>query len=94
MNRVLIPLAAAGALLALAGHARAADKEPFGSLTVDQVADLIAKKDVSVYDNNSMDRFKESHLPTAKWVDFKNVTAADLPKEKDRTLVFYCANEK
>jgi rhodanese-related sulfurtransferase len=94
MKRVAISLAAAGALLALAGVARAAEKDPFGSLTVDQVADLIAKKEVSVYDNNELDRYKQSHLPTAKWVDFKKVTAADLPQDKDRTLVFYCANEK
>ena len=56
-------------------------------------ADLKAEH-VKVFDNNSLDRFKESHLPTAKWVDFKNVQASDLPKDKDRTLIFYCANEK
>jgi rhodanese-related sulfurtransferase len=38
--------------------------------------------------------WQKGHVPTAKWVDFKNVQASDLPKDKDRTLIFYCANEK
>jgi rhodanese-related sulfurtransferase len=90
----LVSLAAAGALLALAGPASAADKDPFGSLTPDQVSDLIAKKEASVYDNNPREMYEKGHVPSAKWVDFKDVTASDLPQDKDRTLVFYCANEK
>jgi rhodanese-related sulfurtransferase len=90
----LVSLAAAGALLALAGTASAADKDPFGSLTPDQVSDLIAKKEASVYDNNPREMYEKGHVPSAKWVDFKDVTASDLPQDKDRTLVFYCANEK
>jgi rhodanese-related sulfurtransferase len=91
---VLVSLAAAGALLALARPASAAESQPFGSLTVDQVADLVAKKDASVYDNNPREMYEKGHVPSAKWVDFKDVTASDLPQDKDRTLVFYCANEK
>ena len=83
---------AAFALVPLA--ARAAEHEGFGSLTVDQVSDLIAKHDVKVFDNNGLDRFKQSHLPTAKWVDFKDVKASDLPSDKEAKLVFYCASEK
>jgi hypothetical protein len=83
---------AAVALLPLA--ARAEDKAPFGSLTVDQVSDLIAKHDVKVFDNNSLDRFKQSHLPSAKWVDFKDLKPGDLPSDKEAKLVFYCASEK
>jgi rhodanese-related sulfurtransferase len=94
MRGVWISLAAAGALFALARPASAADKDPFGSLTVDQVSDLIAKKDASVFDNNPREMYEKGHVPSAKWVDFKNVTASDLPQDKDRTLVFYCANER
>ena len=94
MRGALIALAAVGVLLAPVAGARAAEKDPFGSLTVDQVADLIAKKDASIFDNNSAEQYQGGHVPTAKWVDFKNVTASDLPQDKDRTLVFYCANER
>jgi rhodanese-related sulfurtransferase len=38
--------------------------------------------------------WQKGHVPTATWVDFKDVKASDLPKDKDRMLVFYCANEK
>ena len=41
-----------------------------------------------------LDRFKQSHLPSAKWVDFKDVKASDLPSDKEAKLVFYCASEK
>ena len=44
--------------------------------------------------NNSKDRWAQSHVPTATWLDFKDVKASDLPQDKDRVLVFYCANEK
>jgi rhodanese-related sulfurtransferase len=60
---------------------------------VDEVDTLIKRKAVHVYDNNSEDRYKVSHVPTAKWVQFDEVKASDLPQEKDAKLVFYCANE-
>ena len=73
---------------------RAADaaKDGFGELTVDEVAALIEKKDISVFDNNGKARFEESHLPTATWVKFNDVQAGDLPADLERKLVFYCAN--
>jgi len=46
-----------------------------------------------VYDNNSKERFAESHLPGAKWVEFDEITENDLPKDHSATLVFYCSNE-
>ena len=84
---------ALGALL-FGAAARADDKEEFGRLTVDQVAEHVAKGDASIFDNNEKETWQKGHVPTAKWVDFKNVQASDLPKDKDRTLIFYCANEK
>jgi len=84
----------AAAIVLAAFAARAGEKdEGLGELTVDQVADLIAKKDCNVYDNNSKDEWKDGHVPTAKWVSFKDVKESDLPADKARKLVFYCHNE-
>lgn len=74
------------------------DKEPFGRMSVEQLearmADAKAGKiKLAVFDNNQHERFDKGHIPGARWVDFHNVTAGDLPPEKDATLVFYCANE-
>jgi hypothetical protein len=82
------------AVLLLAGAARAdaTKDEGFGDLTIDQVADLIAKKDVDVFDNNGKDVYEKGHVPTARWVAFSAVKESDLPKDKSRNLVFYCAN--
>jgi rhodanese-like protein len=93
MIRICMTLALA---TLLSGAAARADekKDGFGSLTVDQVAGHITKGDAAIFDNNSKDRFQKSHLPTAKWVDYKSVKESDLPQDKDRLLVFYCANEK
>lgn len=68
--------------------------QPLKELTVDEVATRIAAKDgkTFVFDNNSKERWTESHVPGAKWVDFKNVQASDLPSDKAATLVFYCAH--
>jgi rhodanese-related sulfurtransferase len=87
-------LAAAFLLLAGTARADAAKDEGFSDLTVDQVADLIAKKEADVFDNNPSDMYAKGHLPTAKWVSFKDVKESDLPKDKSRKLVFYCANPK
>jgi hypothetical protein len=63
------------------------------SLTLDEVSARIAAHDgkTFVFDNNSRDRYASGHVPTARWVDHKNVTAADLPPDKAATLIFYCA---
>ena len=74
-----------------AGASQASD-DKFGSLTVDQVSDLIASKGADIYDNNGQDDWVKGHLPTAKWVKFNAVTANDLPQDKARKLVFYCAS--
>jgi rhodanese-related sulfurtransferase len=54
---------------------------------------MIDKKDVDVFDNNGKDRYLKSHVPTATWVQFNEVKENDLPRDKSRNLVFYCANE-
>ena len=74
------------------------EKEAFGRLGVDELeAKMAAAKagqlKLAILDNNAHERFEKSHIAGAKWVSFDKVTAADLPPEKDATLVFYCANE-
>jgi rhodanese-related sulfurtransferase len=92
--RILRRTLFAALVLLLAGTARAdsAKEEGFSDLTIDQVADLMARKDVDIFDNNGKDVYAKGHVPTAKWVDFKAVKESDLPKDKSRKLVFYCAN--
>ena len=81
-----------------AGSGSAAPAHAFGELTVDQVAAKMEQAKsgalkLALVDNNQKDRWAKGHLPGAKWVQFDAVTPADLPADKDTTLVFYCANE-
>jgi hypothetical protein len=94
LNLVKVAALGLGAALMMSSGARADAKheEGFGELTVDQVADLIAKKDADIFDNNSKSDFDKGHVPTARWVAFNQVKAGDLPTDKSRKLVFYCAN--
>src|SRR5262245_14679029 len=80
---------------------RVASKEPgakradrFGELTVDEVAARIGKPGVYIYDNNNREDWVEGHVPTATWLDESAITAADLPADKNATLIFYCHNER
>lgn len=68
------------------------------NMTVDELTAKMAdaksgKLALFVYDNNHKERFDQSHIPGAKWLAFDKVSAADLPADKEATLVFYCANE-
>jgi rhodanese-related sulfurtransferase len=93
MNILRSTLLAAGVLLlASSVRAGAAKEEGYTDLTVEQVSDLISKKEADVFDNNSQEVYAKGHVPTAKWVSFKDVKESDLPKDKSRKLVFYCAN--
>ncbi|MSP63183.1 MAG: rhodanese-like domain-containing protein [Myxococcales bacterium] len=73
--------------------ARAEEADPFGKLAIEDVEKRLSEKGFFLYDNNQPAVFKEGHLPKAKWVDYKNLSAKDLPTDKEATLVFYCANE-
>jgi hypothetical protein len=87
-------LSVVAALLALLACGRASADDGFGTLTTAEVKARLGQKDFHVFDNNPIDVYKGGHLPGAKWVDYKNITAADLPADKTATLVFYCANEQ
>jgi hypothetical protein len=73
--------------------AKAPAAEGFGKLSIDEVAAKIGTAGVYLFDNNRREEYAQGHVPTARWVDFKNVTASDLPADKDATLIFYCHNE-
>src|SRR5262245_21228953 len=97
-------IAATAALAVLPAAALAADKkpekhegempesEPFGRLTVDQVDRRLGRPGVLIVDGNSDETYHEAHVPGAKRLYSKTMTAADLPSDKDATLIFYCHN--
>ena len=80
-------------MVPLGAACKSENKAELPELTVEQVASRLKEANFYTIDNNDTDTFKEGHVPGAKWVDYKNVTATDLPANKDATLVFYCANE-
>lgn len=98
----LLALLAAGASLPSLGcQNRQHVTRPASLLRKLSIAELEAKMQEAkagrlplfVYDNNSKERFTESHLPGAKWVEFDEVGEKDLPPDQSATLVFYCTNE-
>jgi rhodanese-related sulfurtransferase len=62
-------------------------------MTVDEVAAHLADPNVRVFDANGESSYKEGHVKGAAHVTFNAVTPADLPPDKDTTLIFYCKNE-
>ncbi len=95
-RRLLLSLLAALALAALGcSRSTVPASSDLKTLTVDEVAARLAANDgrTFVYDNNPKDRYERSHVPGAKWLDYENVTTADLPADKGATLIFYCASE-
>lgn len=73
-------------------EAKMPESEPFGHLTVDQVERRLGKPGVLIVDGNSDETYHEAHVPGAKRLYSKTMTAADLPSDKDSTLIFYCHN--
>jgi hypothetical protein len=94
-NLVLVIASVITLALFGSGTSGAAPAKELKSLTVDQVAARLAAKDgkTFIYDNNMKESWVAGHVPSAKWLDDENVTAADLPKDKAAMLIFYCHNE-
>ncbi|MBX6386996.1 MAG: rhodanese-like domain-containing protein [Microbispora sp.] len=61
-------------------------------LSVDEVADGLVKSGFHVFDVNPHARWAMGHVPGAVNLDPADFTAADLPAERDATLVFYCSD--
>jgi rhodanese-related sulfurtransferase len=70
------------------------EKEAFGRLSVDEVQKLVDSNGALVVDNNSPERFQKGHVPGAINARYDAVTEEKLGADKDRTLIFYCANER
>jgi hypothetical protein len=70
-----------------------AEKDPFGSLTVEEVAKKIKDPAVHVYDGNRKELYQENHVPGAVLLYSKDIKEGVLPAKKDTTLIFYCHNE-
>lgn len=71
----------------------AATPEPFGRLTVAEVAKKLGEKKVYVYDNNGEKMYAAGHIPGAKWLHPLEYESIALPADRSATLIFYCANE-
>ncbi len=101
MRRLMQVLIAAIVALSFATVLRAAsndaakpkEKDPFGSLTVEEVAKKIKDPAVHVYDGNRKELYQENHVPGAVLLYSKDIKDGVLPPKKDTTLIFYCHNE-
>jgi len=58
-------IAIAAVIFFAVGLSAQAAEEPFGRLSVDQVAAKLGKPGVFVYDNNSSEDYAKGHVPTA-----------------------------
>ena len=69
--------------------------EDLRKMTVYEVEERISAHDgkLAIYDCNSKEQYAGAHLPGARWLDFNEVKASDLPPDKTTTLVFYCYQE-
>ena len=85
----------AALVLSLPAIAAAADpaKQDIAALTPQEVFAKLKQKNVYVFDNNPEERWKESHVPGAKWLHPLEFKPAQLPADKSAMLIFYCANE-
>lgn len=84
-----------GSTQARSGDAR---RPRFGRFTIPELEAKMAEAKAGqlqlfIYDNNEKERYVQSHLPGARWVEFDEIKASDLPADKEATLVFYCAND-
>ena len=53
-----------------------------------------ATQRVFVFDANQHDIFEKHHVPDAVHVEYDQVTASQLPKDRSAAVVFYCMNER
>jgi rhodanese-related sulfurtransferase len=72
--------------------ASAVQTKPCLELSVDEVADLNARQGAVLIDVNPRPRWASGHLPGAINLNANDYTAADLPSDKQMTLVFYCSD--
>ncbi len=67
----------------------------FPEISVADVNTLVGSKSAVIIDVNGTDSYNAGHVPGALNYDaIKDKLAANLPKDKDATIVAYCANPK
>ena len=80
---------------ATAAAGAAAPAEHFKSLTVEEVAGKLARKEpLHVIDNNPPDVYAKRHLPGAQWLNHRIMKKTDLPADTSAALLFYCYSER
>lgn len=62
------------------------------TVSPDELHRLVQAKSATVIDVNGPLSWQKAHVPGALNVDPTTFSAADLPENKDATLVFYCSN--
>jgi rhodanese-related sulfurtransferase len=60
-------------------------------LSIKEVDALIRAGTASIFDANPPDIYAKHHVPTATWVPYNKITPELLPKDKNKQIVFYCA---
>lgn len=61
-------------------------------ISPERLRDLVDRRQVTVIDVNSDERFQQGHVPGALHLDGAAYTEADLPEDKASPVVFYCSN--
>jgi rhodanese-related sulfurtransferase len=64
----------------------------YGKLSLDAAAREVGKPGVCFIDVNPPDRYAQGHVPGATNVARDQVTAGDLPSDKNAPLIFYCGS--
>ena len=62
------------------------------SVSPGELQGLVDKRAVTVVDVNSRQSWDRAHVPGALHLDAFAYTQADLPADKNASLVFYCSN--
>jgi rhodanese-related sulfurtransferase len=97
--RAVLALALASPLVACSSDvcavpSKAVATGPIAELTPAAVAELIAHEPAAtIVDVNPRDIYGKGHLPGAIWMSSSELRLADLPKDRDAKVVFYCYNE-
>lgn len=84
----------AGSAWACPGSKTTARKDAVQKVDTETLAGWVDEAAVTVVDANSRETFEKGHIPGAVHVDYKTVSASDLPEDKDARVAFYCYSEQ
>ncbi len=63
-----------------------------GTISPDELRQLMQDKQVTTFDVNSRQSWEKAHVPDALNLDPTNYNESDLPPDTKSSLVFYCSN--